>query len=129
MSINMPECLTFAMTKTTVSTPILRLDTKRAPLIAAAIDEYLHADIEEKNELQPESEEEKGKKGPSVPPKEKLDAVLNYIKEHPGCRSTELISHTSYSQTTMDRCLFELKKKGLIEYTGSKKRGGYHLIP
>ena len=29
----------------------------------------------------------------------------------------------------MDRCLFELKKKGLIEYTGSKKRGGYHLIP
>jgi hypothetical protein len=105
------------------------LDTKRAPQIAAAIDEYLHADIEEKKELQPESEEEKGKKGPSAPPKEKLDAVLNYIKEHPGCRSSELISHTSYSQTTMDRCLFELKKKGLIEYTGSKKRGGYHLIP
>ena len=104
------------------------LDTKRAPQIAAAIDEYLHADIEEKNVLQPESEEEKGKKGPSVPPKEKLDAVLNYIKEHPGCRSTELISHTSYSQTTMDRCLFELKKRGLIEYTGSKKRGGYFIL-
>ncbi len=105
------------------------MDTKRAPLIAATIDKYLHADIEEKKESQLESEEEKGKKGPSVPPKEKLDAVLNYIKKHPGCRSTELISHTSYSQTTMDRCLFELKKKGLIEYTGSKKRGGYHLIP
>ena len=105
------------------------LDTKRAPQIAAAIDKYLHADIEEKNELQIEGEEEKGKRGPSVPPKEKLDAVLNYIKEHPGCRSTELIFHTSYSQTTMDRCLFELKKKGLIEYTGSKKRGGYYLIP
>ena len=104
------------------------LDTKRAPLIAAAIDEYLHADIEEKNELQIEGEEEKGKRGPSVPPKEKLDAVLNYIKEHPGCRSTELIFHTSYSQTTLDRCLFELKKKGLIEYTGSKKRGGYYPI-
>ena len=103
------------------------LDTKRAPQIAAAIDEYMHADIEEKKELQPESEEEKGKRGPSVPPKEKLDTVLNYIKEHPGCRSTELISHTSYSQTTMDRCLFELKKKGLIEYTGSKKRGGYFI--
>lgn len=108
---------------------IFKLDTKRAPQIAAAIDKYLHADIEEKNELQIESEEEKGKKGPSVPPKEKLDAVLNYIKAHPGCRSTELISHTSYSQTTMDRCLFELKKKGLIEYTGSKKSGGYHPIP
>ena len=104
------------------------LDAKRAPQIAADIDEYMHADIEEKKELQPESEEEKGKKGPSAPPKEKLDAVLNYIKEHPGCRSTELISHTSYSQTTMDRCLFELKKKGLIEYTGSKKRGGYFIL-
>lgn len=70
----------------------------------------------------------KGKKSLSVPPKEKLDAVLGYIREHPGCRSTELMSHTSYSQTTMDRCLFELKKRGLVEYAGSKKRGGYHLI-
>ena len=105
------------------------LDTKRAPQIAAAIDEFLHADVGEKDELQLENEEEKEKKGPSVPPKEKLDAVFNYIKEHPGCRSTELISQTSYSQTTMDRCLFELKKGGLIEFTGSKKRGGYHLIP
>ena len=110
-------------------TPLsFQLDTKRAPQIAAAIDEYLHADIEEKNELQIEGEEEKGKRSPSVPPKEKLDAVLNYIKEHPGCRSTELIFHTSYSQTTMDRCLCELKKSGMIEFTGSKKSGGYYPI-
>ena len=113
-----------------MGTPLsFKLDSKRAPQIAAAIDEYLHGDIEKKEGIQLESEDGKGKKGASVPPKEKLDAVLNYIKEHPGCRSTELISHTSYSQTTMDRCLFELKKKGLIEHTGSKKRGGYHLIP
>ena len=110
-------------------TPLsFQLDTKRAPQIAAAIDEFLHADVGEKDELQLENEEEKEKKGPSVPPKEKLDAVFNYIKEHPGCRSTELISHTSYSQTTMDRCLFELKKSGLIEFTGSKKSGGYYPI-
>ena len=109
-------------------TPLsFQLDTKRAPQIAAAIDEYLR-NIEEKKDVQLESEEEKDKKGPSVPPKVKLDAVLNYIKEHPGCRSTELISHTSYSQTTMDRCLFELKKRGLIEYIGSKKSGGYYPI-
>lgn len=113
-----------------MGTPLsFKLDSKRAPQIAADIDEYLHGDIEKKEGIQLESEDGKGKKGASVPPKEKLDAVLNYIKEHPGCRSTELIFHTSYSQTTMDRCLFELKKKGLIEYTGSKKRGGYHLIP
>lgn len=110
-------------------TPLsFKLDSKRAPQIAAAIDEYLRGDIEEKDGMQRESEEEKGKKGTSVPPKEKLDAVFHYIQEHPGCRSTELISHTSYSQTTMDRCLFELKKQGLIEYTGSKKNGGYHPI-
>ena len=104
------------------------LDTKRAPQIAATIDKYLHADVEEKDELLLDSEEEKDKKGPSVPPKEKLDTVFNYIKEHPGCRSTELIAHTSYSQSTMDRCLYELKKNGLIEFTGSKKSGGYHPI-
>lgn len=110
-------------------TPLsFKLDSKRAPQIAATIDEYLHGDIGKKEDVQPDSEEEKGRKSQSIPPQEKLDAVLNYIKEHPGCRSTELIFHTSYSQTTMDRCLFELKKKGLIEYTGSKKRGGYHLI-
>ena len=105
-----------------------KLDSKRASQIAAAIDEYLRGDIEEKDGMQRESEEEKGKKGTSVPPKEKLDTVFHYIQEHPGCRSTELISHTSYSQTTMDRCLFELKKQGLIEYTGSKKSGGYYPI-
>jgi hypothetical protein len=107
-------------------TPLtFQLDTKRAPQIAAAIDEYLRGDIEENEGAQPKNEEEKGKKGASVPPKEKLNAVFHYIQEHPGCRSTELISHTSYSQTTMDRCLFELKKQGLIEFTGSKKSGGY----
>ena len=107
---------------------IFKLDTKRAPQIATAIDEYLRGNIEEKEDVQPESEEGKGKKGPSVPPKEKLDAVLHYIQEHPGCRSPELISHTPFSQTTLDRCLFELKKSGLIEFTGSKKSGGYHPI-
>jgi len=55
------------------------------------------------------------------------NAVFNYVKEHPGCRSTEIISHTSYPKTTMERCLSYLKRQGLVEYSGSKKRGGYHL--
>ena len=115
--------------KLSTGTPLaFKLDSKRAPQIAAAINEYLRRDIEEKESVQLESGEEKGKKGSSIPPKEKLDAVLHYIKDHPGCRSTEIISHTSFSQTTMDRCLFELKKEGLIEYTGSKKSGGYYPI-
>jgi hypothetical protein len=27
----------------------------------------------------------------------------------------------------MERCLSYLKRQGLVEYSGSKKRGGYHL--
>ena len=115
----------FPSTEATLS---FKLDTKRAPQIAAAIDEYLHSGHGEENATMLDSEEDKGKKNQSVPPKEKLDTVFNYIKKHPGCRSTEIIAHTSFSQTTMERCLYELKKKELIEYTGSKKSGGYYPI-
>ena len=103
------------------------LDTQRYPHAPAAIEQYLRAGHEAADGVPANGKDGKGKKSLSVPPKEKLDAVLGYIREHPGCRSTELMSHTSYSQTTMDRCLFELKKRGLVEYAGSKKRGGYHL--
>ena len=115
----------FPSTEATLS---FKLDTKRAPQIAAAIDEYLHSGHGEENATMLDSEEDKGKKNQSVPPKEKLDNVFNYIKKHPGCRSTEIIAHTSFSQTTMERCLYELKKQELIEYTGSKKSGGYYPI-
>jgi predicted transcriptional regulator len=63
-----------------------------------------------------------------VPPQGKLDTVLNYIREHPGCRSTEIIAHTSYPKTTLDRCLSDLKRQELIEYRGSKKTGGYCVV-
>lgn len=104
------------------------LDTQRYPHAPAAIEEYLRACQRSVEVVQPGSKNEKNKKTPSIPPKEKLDAVLGYIQEHPGCRSTKIMSYTSYSQTTMDRCLFELKKQGLIKYSGSKKKGGYYLI-
>ena len=112
-----------------MKTPLtFKLDSKRFPQIAAAIDEYLLAIVGNMDDVQPDCEEEKDKKSQSVPPEEKLDAVFNYIREHPGCRSTELMSHTGYSQTTTERCLFELKKRRLIQYTGSKKTGGYQLL-
>jgi len=104
------------------------LDTQRYPHAPAAIEEYLRACQKSVEVVQPDSKNGKNKKTPSIPPKEKLDAVLGYIQEHPGCRSTEIMSYTSYSQTTMDRCLFELKKQSLIKYSGSKKKGGYYLI-
>ena len=104
------------------------LDNRRYPQSSTTIEEYLLAKQELVNVIRTDGDEEKEKKNLSVPPKDKLDAVLDYIKEHPGCRSMELISHTSYSQTTMDRCLSELKKQGLIKHNGSKKYGGYSVV-
>ena len=107
--------------------PTFKLDTQKYPQTASEIDNYLHANQGNTDIEQQDSEEEKSKVTLSVPPKEKLDAVLNYIQEHPGCRSREIISHTSYKKTTMERCLSYLKRKGLIEYSGSKKTGGYRV--
>ncbi|MBR4647782.1 MAG: LytTR family transcriptional regulator [Bacteroidales bacterium] len=104
------------------------LDIQKYPHAPAAIEEYLRASQEVLNDKRLDGKVEKGKKHLSVPPKKKLDVVLSYISEHPGCRSTELISHTSYPKTTMDRCLYELKKRGKIQYSGSKKFGGYHIV-
>lgn len=112
-----------------METPLtFKLDTQRRPYVAAVIDKHLRADMEVTDSARPDNKEVKGRRNPSVPPKEKLDAVLNYIKEHPGCRSTELMSHTSYSQTTIERSLSDLKKRGVIEYSGSKKTGGYRVV-
>ena len=104
------------------------LDTQRHPQAAAAIAEHLRADQTDTEPAQPDSKEGKAKRSPSVPPQGKLDTVLNYIREHPGCRSTEIIAHTSYPKTTLDRCLSDLKRQGLIEYQGSKKTGGYCVV-
>ena len=110
-------------------TPLsFKLDTKKHSHISADINEYLHTNRENMDGVQPDIKEEKEKRNPSVPPKEKLDAVLNYILEHPGCRSTEIASRTKYPQTTLERCIAVLKRQGFIEYTGSKKIGGYHLV-
>ena len=110
-------------------TPItFKLDSKRYSHTAADIDRYLLADKENSAGERSDTDGEKEKKSPSVPPKEKLDAVLHYIREHPGCRSNEIIHHTSYRKTTMERCLSYLKKQGLIEFSGSKKTGGYKAV-
>ena len=68
------------------------------------------------------------KRNISMPPQKKLDAVLSYIRKNPGCRSTIIVSHTKYSLSTVERCLTELRKQGLIKYEGSKKFGGYKAV-
>ena len=97
------------------------LDSKRNHQIAEIINQYL-----KDNKALDESE--LNKRYPSIPPQNKLDAVFNYIQSHHDCRSTEITSNMPFSLSTVERCLSELSKQGLIEYAGSKKTGGYRVV-
>lgn len=66
-----------------------------------------------------------GRRKPITPPDEKILKVLSFIESHPNCISADIIAETQYSQSTVERCLHELKTLGLIERIGGKKFGGY----
>ena len=68
------------------------------------------------------------KRKPATPPDEKVQEVLSYIKKHPSCNSADIVGGTGFSLSTVERCLSELRKQGLIEHTGSKKSGGYCAV-
>ena len=72
------------------------------------------------------SEQSRKRRKPAKPAKEKTDTVLKYIKEHAGSQTKEIADNTQYSSSTVERCLAELRKQGLVKYKGSKKTGGYH---
>lgn len=65
------------------------------------------------------------KRKPIVPPDEKVRVVLSFIENHPNCNSVDIIAETQFSLSTVERCLIELKKNGLVEHVGSRRRGGY----
>lgn len=92
-----------------------------------------HVQILPKEEIAAEEPEEETesmqeKKPLSLPPQHKLDAVYAYVQSHPGSRSNEITSNIKFSQSTIERCLVELRKQNLIEYVGSKKTGGYRVV-
>ena len=92
-----------------------------------------HVQILPKEEIAAEEPEEETesmqeKKPLSLPPQHKLDAVYAYVQSHPGSRSNEITSKIKFSQSTIERCLVELRKQNLIEYVGSKKTGGYRVV-
>ena len=53
--------------------------------------------------------------------------VLDYIKRHPDCKGSNITQVCRLSLSTVNRTLKQLKDEGLIEYTGSKKTGGYRV--
>lgn len=68
------------------------------------------------------------KRKPIVPPDEKVRVVLAFIENHPNCNSVDIIAETQFSLSTVERCLIELKKNGLVEHVGSRRRGGYIVV-
>lgn len=68
------------------------------------------------------------KRKPIVPPDEKVKVVLSFIENHPNCNSVDIIAETQFSLSTVERCLMELKKNGLVEHVGSRRRGGYIVV-
>lgn len=66
-----------------------------------------------------------GRRKPITPPDDKILEVLACIESHPNCHSADIIAETHFSQSTIDRCLLELRKLGMIERVGGRKYGGY----
>ena len=55
-----------------------------------------------------------------------IDAVIAYIKEHPGLRTNALTAGLSLRKRTLERHLGQLNKEGRIEFRGAPKTGGYY---
>ena len=55
-------------------------------------------------------------------------AIYQYIRTCPESKITDIVERTKIPKSTVTRYLKELQKDGLIEYTGSKKTGGYRVV-
>lgn len=65
---------------------------------------------------------------PKLEDKLSTQQLLSFIKSHPDCKGTDIMDHFGVSLSTVNRTIRQLRKEGLIEYSGSKKTGGYHAI-
>ena len=79
----------------------------------------------DENKIQEAPTSSTARRKSALPSEEKVREVLSYIEAHPNCNTADIVAETDFSLSTVERCLSELKKQGLIEHTGSKKSGGY----
>ena len=107
-----------------------KLEAKTKKEIAKRILESIQSEIVETSDenIPEEPSRPKAKRKPATPPEEKINEVFLYIKKHPNCNSADIMSETKFSLSTVERCLYELKKQGRVEYVGSKKTGGYKVV-
>ena len=84
--------------------------------------------ISNENKIQEAPTSSTARRKPALPSEEKVREVLSYIEAHPNCNTADIMAETDFSLSTVERCLAELKKRGTIQYTGSKKSGGYSKV-
>ena len=82
----------------------------------------------DENKIQEAPTSSTARRKPALPSEEKVREVLSFIEARPNCNSMDIVAGTDFSLSTVERCLAELKKQGAIQYTGSKKRGGYSKV-
>ena len=56
-----------------------------------------------------------------------LRPVYSFIRRHPDCKASEISSSLQIPTGTLNRTLKQLRNENLIEYSGSKKTGGYRV--
>jgi len=54
-------------------------------------------------------------------------AIINLLKARPGLNASEIAENIAKSRRTTMRYLKSLNEKGLIEFRGAPKTGGYYL--
>ena len=107
------------------------IDTKNSEEVAGMVARNLELGNEQRGRrgaMNRVSASNRKRRHPINPSQEKQEAVFAFVQSHPGTRSTEITSGTSISQSTVERCLAELRKQGRVAYVGSKKNGGYEAV-
>ena len=107
-----------------------QLETKKQGKIAKKVIEGLlgYRAVANGKKIQGKKVRPKVKRQPITPSNEKIKEVLSFIEKRSNCNTGNIIAETGFSSSTVERCLFELKKQGRIKHRGSKKSGGYVIV-
>lgn len=107
-----------------------QLETKNQEKIAKKVIEGIlgYRAVASGKKIQGKTVRPKVKRKPITPSDEKIKEVLSFIEKHSNCNTGDIIAETGFSSSTVERCLFELRKQGLIKHRGSKKSGGYIIV-
>ena len=56
-----------------------------------------------------------------------VTSIVEYIREHPGCRANTIADAVQVPLRSVQRYLSQLKKENIIEFRGAPRNGGYFL--